>query len=135
MPRLRSVEELRKLKEEASKSITIREATGTRFTVGLGTCGIAAGAREVMRAILEELDRRGIEAHVNAVGCVGLCAYEPLVDIEQAGKSKVTYGRISPEQVPRLIEEYLIKGRVIEEWVVARAATSQDDRPGPAMEK
>ncbi|GFP40365.1 (2Fe-2S) ferredoxin domain-containing protein [Candidatus Hakubella thermalkaliphila] len=135
MPRLRSVEELRQLKEEASKSSMIREATGTRFTVGLGTCGIAAGAREVMRAILEELDRRGIAVHVNAVGCVGLCAYEPLVDIEQAGKSKVTYGRISPEQVPRLIEEHLIKGRVIEEWVVARAALCEGDKPGSVTEK
>ncbi len=86
----------------------------------MGTCGIAAGAREVMQAVLKELDTRNIEAHVETVGCVGMCAKEPLVDIEQAGKSRVRYGNITQEKVPRLIEEHLIRGQVISEWAVSR---------------
>lgn len=88
----------------------------------MGTCGIASGAREVMHAILDELQKREIEAHVTTVGCIGLCASEPLVDIEQAGSSRITYGNVTPAMVPRIIEEHLINGRIVEEWVVARRA-------------
>jgi len=120
MPKLKSLEDLRKLREEAQLNLKIRLETGTRIIVGMGTCGIAAGAREVMRAILEELDRRQIEAHVETVGCIGLCVHEPLVDIEQAGQPRITYGGVKPEAVSRLIEEHLINGRVVGELVVGR---------------
>jgi NADP-reducing hydrogenase subunit HndB len=120
MARLKNVEELKKLRAEALKDIMVRTQTGTRIIVGMGTCGIAAGAREVMNAILKELDARKIEAHVETVGCVGMCAKEPLVDIEQAGKSRIRYANIAPENVPRLIEEHLIKGNVIQEWAIGR---------------
>ncbi len=120
MARLKNVEELKKLREEAQKDLMVRTQTGTRIIVGMGTCGIAAGAREVMHAILKELEARKIEAHVETVGCVGMCAKEPLVDIEQAGKSRVRYANVAPENVPRLIEEHLIQGRVIQEWAIGR---------------
>ena len=120
MARLKNVEELKKLRSEALKDIMVRTQTGTRIIVGMGTCGIAAGAREVMNAILKELDARKIEAHVETVGCVGMCAKEPLVDIDQAGKSRIRYANISPENVPRLIEEHLVKGNVIQEWAIGR---------------
>jgi NADP-reducing hydrogenase subunit HndB len=120
MARLKNVEELKKLREEAQKDLVVRTQTGTRIIVGMGTCGIAAGAREVMHAILKELEARKIEAHVETVGCVGMCAKEPLVDIEQAGKSRVRYANVAPENVPRLIEEHLIQGRVIQEWAIGR---------------
>jgi NADP-reducing hydrogenase subunit HndB len=120
MARLKSVEELKKLRAEALKDIMVRTQTGTRIIVGMGTCGIAAGAREVMNAILKELEARKIEAHVETVGCVGMCAKEPLVDIEQAGKSRIRYANIAPENVPRLIEEHLVKGNVIQEWAIGR---------------
>ena len=120
MARLKNVEELKKLRAEALKDIMVRTQTGTRIIVGMGTCGIAAGAREVMNAILKELEARKIEAHVETVGCVGMCAKEPLVDIDQAGKSRIRYANISPENVPRLIEEHLVKGNVIQEWAIGR---------------
>ena len=120
MARLKNVEELKKLRAEALKDIMVRTQTGTRIIVGMGTCGIAAGAREVMNAILKELEARKIEAHVETVGCVGMCAKEPLVDIDQAGKSRIRYANISPENVPRLIEEHLIKGNVVQEWAIGR---------------
>jgi NADP-reducing hydrogenase subunit HndB len=122
MPKVGSIEELKALREKAHKDLQVRLNTGTRVTVGLGTCGIAAGARETMRAIVETLDRLGIEATVNTVGCIGMCYAEPLVDIEQAGKPRITYGNITADKAPRLIEEHLRNGRVVEEWVVGRMA-------------
>jgi NADP-reducing hydrogenase subunit HndB len=120
MPKLKSLEDLRKVREEAQQTLKVRLETGTRIIIGMGTCGIAAGARDVMHAILEELEKRKIEAHVETVGCIGMCVYEPLVDIEQAGQSRITYRNIKPSMVPRLIEEHLINGRVVDEWAVGR---------------
>jgi NADP-reducing hydrogenase subunit HndB len=120
MAKLKSIEELKKIREDAKKDLQSRIQTGTRIIVGMGTCGIAAGAREVMQAFLKELDKRHIDAHVETVGCVGMCASEPLVDIEQAGKTRVRYGKISPDKVSRLIEEHLVKGQVVQEWAIGR---------------
>ncbi len=124
MPQIKSLEELRHLREQVERDISTRKDTGTTIIVGMGTCGIAAGARDTMHAILEELHKRDIEANVTTVGCIGMCAREPLVDIEQAGKPRVTYGNVTPDMVSRLIEEHLVKGHVVEEWVVGRLQSS-----------
>jgi len=124
MPQIKSLEELRHLREQVEREISTRKDTGTTVIVGMGTCGIAAGARDTMHAILEELHKRDIEANVTTVGCIGMCAREPLVDIEQAGKPRVTYGNVTPDMVSRLIEEHLVKGHVVEEWVVGRLQSS-----------
>jgi NADP-reducing hydrogenase subunit HndB len=120
MPKLMSIEDFKQLQEESRRSIQVRTQTNTRIIIGLGTCGIAAGARETMQAVLGELKRRAIDAQVTTVGCIGMCACEPLVDIEQAEGTRITYGPIKPDMVPRLIEEHLINGRVVQEWVVGR---------------
>jgi len=124
MPKLTSLEELRRLKEETHKAIKVRDQTGTKITVGMGTCGIGSGARETMHAILEEIEKRGIDAYVATVGCVGICAQEPLVDIEQAGSPRITYGRLTSDKVPRLIQEHLIEGKIIAEWVVSKGTVT-----------
>lgn len=120
MPKIKSLEELRKIREDAQKDLRVRTETGTRIIVGMGTCGIAAGARDVMHAILKELESRDIQAHVETVGCIGMCAKEPLVDIEQAGKPRVTYVNVTPAMVPRLVEEHLQLGRAVKEWAIGR---------------
>jgi len=120
MPQVKSLQDLKRIREEARKDIKVRLETGTTITVGMGTCGIAAGARETMLAILEELRRREIDAHVTTVGCIGMCSKEPLVDIEQAGHQRITYRNVRPDMVSRLIEEHLIKGNVIQEWAFGR---------------
>jgi NADP-reducing hydrogenase subunit HndB len=122
MSKLMNIEDFKKLQEESRRGIRMRTKTGTRIIVGLGTCGIAAGARETMQAIVKELQRREIDAHVTTVGCIGMCASEPLVDIEQADGARITYGQVKPDMIPRLIEEHLINGRVVSEWVVGRLA-------------
>jgi NADP-reducing hydrogenase subunit HndB len=120
MPKLKSLDDLQALRQQLQKDIKARTDTATTVTVGMGTCGIAAGAREVMHAILDELQNRGIDAHVTTVGCIGMCSKEPLVDIQQGDEARVTYGNISPEMVPKLIEEHLVNGNVVDEWVVGR---------------
>lgn len=120
MPKLKSLDELRKLRDNVQKNINTRTDTGTTIYVGMGTCGIAAGARETMHAIMEELDKRAIEAHIATVGCIGMCALEPLVDIEQAGQPRITYGNLTADKAAKLVESHLVNGEVVQEWVVAR---------------
>jgi NADP-reducing hydrogenase subunit HndB len=122
MPKLKSLEELQQLRQQAQKEIQTRTETSTTITVGMGTCGIAAGAREVMQAILDQLAERGMDAHVTTTGCIGMCSKEPLVDIQQGDEPRVTYGNVTRAMVPRIIEEHLSKGRVVEEWVIGRVA-------------
>jgi len=124
MPQIKSLDELRNLRQQVERDISTRRHTGTTIIVGMGTCGIAAGARDTMHAILEELRKREIDANVTTVGCIGMCAKEPLVDVEQAGQPRVTYGNVTPDMVPRMIEEHLVKGQVVEEWVVGRLQSS-----------
>ena len=122
MPRVKSLEELRELRTQLQKSIKTRTETSTTVTVGMGTCGIAAGAREVMRAFLDELAERGIDAHVVTTGCIGMCSKEPLADIQQGDEPRITYGNVTRDMVPRIVEEHLVNGRVVAEWVVGRVA-------------
>lgn len=135
MPKLKSIEDLRKLREQAQQELTIRQSTGTTITVGMGTCGIAAGARETMQAILKEIDSRGIDAHVATVGCIGMCSKEPLVDIDQAGRPRITYANVNPDMVPRLIQEHLVEGNVVTEWAFGRVPLEGIGAPStPASE-
>ena len=103
----------------------MRRETSTVITVGMGTCGIAAGARETLQAIEEELNKRQIDATVVTAGCIGVCVREPLVDIQQAGQSRIVYANVQPAMVPRLIEEHVIKGQPVREWVVGRMPSDE----------
>ncbi|HDQ72051.1 MAG TPA: (2Fe-2S) ferredoxin domain-containing protein [Chloroflexi bacterium] len=120
MEKLKSLEALNRLRAEFQDKVSLRLDVGTTIAIGMGTCGIAAGAREVMHAILEELESRDVQAHVTTVGCVGMCEKEPLVEIHRADEPPVTYGNITPAKAPRLVDEHLVKGQTIEEWVVQR---------------
>ena len=122
MPKLKSLDELRELRTRLKQDIKARTETSTTITVGMGTCGIAAGAREVMQAFLNELAVRKIDAHVVTTGCIGMCSKEPLVDIQQGDGPRITYGNIHPTKVPRIIEEHLTQGKVVSEWVVGQLA-------------
>jgi NADP-reducing hydrogenase subunit HndB len=122
MPQLKSLDELRALRQQLQRDVQARTAAATTITVGMGTCGIAAGAREVMSALLDDLAARGINAHVTTVGCIGMCSKEPLVDVKRGDDPKITYGNVNPTMVPRILDEHVAGGRVIEDWVVARVA-------------
>lgn len=130
MPKLKSVEDLQKLRAQLQRDFTVSTRTSTTIIVGMGTCGISAGAREVMHAIAEELEERDIDADVKSVGCIGMCAREPLVDIQQGDGPRITYGNVKPKMVPRIIQEHLVNGQVVDEWVVGRVGTDQGDQDG-----
>jgi (2Fe-2S) ferredoxin len=119
MPRITSLQDLHKLRAELRHEVAQRYDVGTTLVVGMGTCGIAAGARETLRALSDELARCGIEAHLTITGCIGQCAYEPLVTIHQADASPVMYGHVTADKVPELVDKHLVQGQVIQEWVVA----------------
>ena len=125
MPQLKSLEELQQLREEIKQAERARRETSTVITIGMGTCGIAAGARETLQAIEAELAKRQIEAAVVTAGCIGVCVREPLVDIQQAGQSRIVYANVQPAMVPRLIEEHIIKGQPVKEWVVGRMPSDE----------
>jgi NADP-reducing hydrogenase subunit HndB len=120
MDKLNSLQEFSRFREAQKRAAQTRRDTGTRISVGMGTCGIAAGARETIEAIRAEIVRRQIDADIASVGCIGMCAKEPLVDIQQAGGAHVLYANVLPEMVGRLIGEHLLRGQPVKEWVICR---------------
>ena len=91
----------------------------TRVVVGMATCGIAAGARPVMLAFVEELKKRGIEnVTVAQTGCVGMCRLAPMVEIYVKDQEKVTYVHMTPEKVARIVNDHIVKGRPVEEYTI-----------------
>jgi NADP-reducing hydrogenase subunit HndB len=120
MTKLTSCEELARIREAVRKDARVRIDTGTKIVIGMGTCGIAAGAQETKDAIVKELQEHDIDADVVTVGCIGMCSKEPLVDIQQAGRPRITYCNVHPDMVVRLIEEHLVEGHVVHEWAMGR---------------
>ena len=87
----------------------------------MGTCGIAAGAKETLRAIIDELDRRGVDdVVVVQSGCMGLCEYEPTVKVEIEGLDPVVYGPVKSEDVPRIVQSHILEKKIVEDLVVKR---------------
>lgn len=118
---IKSLADLRKIKAESQKETEARKNNDTQIIIGMGTCGIAAGARAVMTAVLEELAKRGLHnVAVLQTGCIGMCQKEPLLDIVRPGEDRVTYGPVKPEDVPRIIADHLVNGIVVEDLVVAK---------------
>ena len=120
MPRISNMDELVALKDQMRADRDYKLATETRIIIGMGTCGIAAGARAVMNAVEAELKQADINASIISVGCIGVCQMEPLVDIEQPGQPRVTYINIQPDMVPKLIQEHLVNGRIVTEWAMGK---------------
>lgn len=120
---MKTLEDLKKVREKALEQMKIREGQfSAKIVVAMGTCGIAAGAREVMTAILDELDKRGIsDVSVTQTGCKGLCEQEPTVDVIKDGNS-VTYGYIDPDKGRQLVAQHIVNGNIVGDWVVASKA-------------
>lgn len=118
---MKSLEELKKLREELQKEMLARNSKGrTKIVIGMGTCGIAAGAREVLQAVLQEIEKRKLDVVVSQTGCIGMCEKEPLLDVQLPGKDRITYGNVTKEDVQRIIVEHVINGNIVEDLVVAR---------------
>ena len=119
--KIKSLDDLRKIRDNSKDLSSARSGGETSVIVGMGTCGIAAGAREVLNEVMAELARRGIDnVPVHTTGCMGLCQNEPLLDVMRDGR-RVTYGLVKPEDVPLIVSEHVVNGRVVEKLAIGRA--------------
>lgn len=120
---MKSLDDLKKVREKALEQMKIREGNySAKVVVAMGTCGIAAGAREVMTAILDELEKRGIsDVAVTQTGCKGLCEQEPTVDVIKTGEPTVTYGYVDADKARQIIAQHVVNGTAVGDWVVSRS--------------
>ena len=121
---MKSLAELAAIREKMKDKVVLREGSGEiRVVVGMATCGIAAGARPVLNAFVEEVGKAGLadKVTVSQTGCIGVCQYEPVVEIFEADKEKVTYIKMTPEKAAEVVEKHLKGGKVIQEYTISNA--------------
>ena len=119
---MKSLEELMAIRENAKKKMTVREDTGDeniRIVVGMATCGIAAGARPVLNAFVDEVAKRNLKGvSVTQTGCIGMCQYEPIVEVLQPGKEKVTYVKMTADKVAKIVNDHIVNGNPVAEYTI-----------------
>ncbi len=121
---MKSLAELQAIRERMQKQLDIRENDDDRIrvVVGMATCGIAAGARPVLNAFLEEVAKRNLEnVTVTQTGCIGVCRLEPIVEVHVPGQEKVTYVKLTADMVPKIVSEHLVNQRVVAEYTIGAA--------------
>jgi len=119
---LKSLEELKAIREKTRGQMNLRKEDGpenTRIVVGMATCGIAAGAKPVLTTAVEQVARRKLEhVAVTQTGCIGLCMYEPLVEVYVPGQEKVTYVSMTPEKMEKVMTEHIVNNNVVTEFTI-----------------
>ncbi len=120
MPTVKSLDDLKRLREEALEKRRVKSASGqTQVIVGMGTCGIAAGARDTMKAILEYIEKESVNGViVTQTGCIGMCEKEPIVQVVIGDQPKVTYGKVNPDTARRIMKDHVVAGNVVSDHVV-----------------
>ncbi len=118
---MKSLAELQAIRDKARAQIGLRSEENVEFRVqvGMATCGIAAGARPVLSAFVEEVAKRDLHnVMVTQTGCIGICQYEPVVEVVSADGSKVTYVKMTPEKAVRVVNDHLVNGNVVTEFTI-----------------
>ena len=118
---MKSLAELQKIKARMQNKVLLREGSGDiRVVVGMATCGIAAGARPVLNEFVKDVSEEGLsdKVTVSQTGCIGICQYEPVVEIFQADKEKVTYVKMTAEKAKEVVEKHLKGGTVVEQYTI-----------------
>lgn len=119
---MKSLAELKAIKDRMKDKVVLREGCGEiRVVVGMATCGIAAGARPVLNTLVSEISEAGLtdKVTVTQTGCIGICQLEPIVEIHEAGKEKVTYVKMTPEKAKTVVEKHLKNGEIVAEFTPA----------------
>ena len=127
---MKSLEELKAIRERMQGEIGVRKADAneTRVVVGMATCGIAAGARPVLQRLTEEVAKRGLKnVTVAQTGCIGICQYEPVVEVFENGKEKVTYVKMTEDKIAQVVAEHLVNGNPIVEYTIGAAQAEAKD--------
>lgn len=120
---MKTLAELEAIRDKAREKMTVREdkRDAIRVIVGMATCGIAAGARPVLNAFSEEVSKRRLGNVVVAqTGCIGMCQFEPIVEVLVPGKDKVTYAKVTPDKVARIVADHLVNGNPVMEYTIGR---------------
>ena len=118
---MKTLEELAQIRDRMKNKVSLREGTGEiRVVVGMATCGIAAGARPVLNAFVEQVAEQnlGDKVTVTQTGCIGMCRFEPIVEVFEGDKERVTYVKVKPEMVPEIIKEHLIGGKPVTKYTI-----------------
>jgi len=128
MPKIKSIDELMKMKNEAQQNIKFRNAASkqekTILKVAMGTCGISAGAKETFNKLIDVIDEKDLEdVVVIQTGCMGYCHAEPTVEVNEPGKEPILYGHISEDRVEELIEKHLIKKELLQDSIIGETHT------------
>ena len=128
MPKIMSLADLDRVKEELAAKRAQDASRGiTHVTIGMGSCGIAAGARLVLQALEAEIEACGAKnVEIRQTGCVGLCAREPILEVAVDGAPKVAYGNVDPEIIKRIVRQHILTGKPVQEFVI-------DNTPFPTV--
>jgi NADP-reducing hydrogenase subunit HndB len=123
MPRIK-IEDLDKIAERVRRATFLRDGAGkAKITVHMGTCGIAAGARGIMSALLEEFEKQDIkDVILTSSGCAGLCSREPMATVELKGEAPIKYVDLTPDKIRQILNEHVLGGKVVEEYVFAKGS-------------
>ena len=124
---MKSLEELAAIRDKMKQTVNTREASqdSTRVVVGMATCGIAAGARPVLNEFARQVAEKNLEGvMVTQTGCIGICQFEPVVEVYLPGQEKVTYVHMNAEKVSRIVQEHLLGGRPVQQYTIGAAAPS-----------
>ncbi|MDO4585472.1 MAG: (2Fe-2S) ferredoxin domain-containing protein [Planctomycetia bacterium] len=120
---MKTLEELKAIREKMQSQVAMRaeDQTQTRVVVGMATCGIASGARAVLTKLADLVQEKGLtdKITVTQTGCIGLCQYEPIVEVLEPGKTKVTYVKMNAEKAEEVMERHLVGGHVVEKYTLA----------------
>jgi NADP-reducing hydrogenase subunit HndB len=119
MPKL-TIEDLKAIQEKVKQQKILREGvSNSRIIIHMGTCGIAAGAREVMKALLDEIEQKSVkDVIVTTSGCAGLCSREPMATVEIAGKPPVKYINLSGDKIRRILNDHVLSGKILTEFAL-----------------
>ncbi len=118
---MKSIADLEAIRQKTLERVAYRKDADSdiRVVVGMATCGIAAGARPVMLAFMDEIKKRNLQnVTVSQTGCIGMCRLEPMVDVILPGQGKVTYVKLNPNMVPRIVTEHIVNGNPVTEYAI-----------------
>lgn len=122
---MKSLEELKAIRERMQSQVSMRaeDHNHTRVVVGMATCGIASGAGPVLTKLSSLVQEKNLtdKISVTQTGCIGLCQYEPIVEVTEPGKQKITYIKMTPEKAEEVLERHLIGGHIVEEYTLSGA--------------
>lgn len=118
---MKSLAELKAIRDKVQNQMNLRsdDSNKTRIVVGMATCGIAAGARPVLNEFVQEIDKRNLsDVSVSQTGCIGMCRLEPIVEVIKPGEEKVTYIKMTPDKVAKIVTEHIVNGRPVTEYTI-----------------